>query len=399
VRRALLIIALNALAAVIYAYVAVRLGFFGNVNGSLFWSPDSHSYRDVADWLFGGPNTFESMHRPFLYPLLLGASQRIGGAWGIWGLNLICWFGTLNLTAASAWRLTGRIAAGVIVFLVLATDVSIIVLTFQALTEPLTLLLESLWIAGLAWSSMPPARPRDFAFLLLPIALLTVVKPGYQLETLIAIVLLGITLLRLPRRRLITALAVAACCIPIALQIGLNATANHFVGLSSTGELEFKDYYLAQVYAKINHLPIDLAAARQAVAPMHTGEMLRYLLDHPRDAAGTLIGNFRGNLTSPSNFIDASKNPALWSLVRYTNRAFLYLHVVMVPVVLFALWRRRDARLLLLYAFAAILVLLPSLIYDQGDRYIQMAVPFWAVAYALAITELLKRERRLPPAG
>ena len=388
-RRAPVIIGLNALAGVIYLYVAARMGLFANPEGTLFWSPDANSYREVANWLFGGPNTLESIHRPFLYPLLLGAAQRLGGAWAVWMVNAICWFGALNITAAAAWRITGRFIAGMVVFLVLATDVSIIVLSLQALTELLILLLESLWILALALTSMPPARVRDFAFLLLPITLLTVVKPGYQVEAVIALVLLAVTVLRLPRGKVLASLVVAACCTPIVLQVALNVTANHFVGLSSSGENEFKNYYVAQVYAEINRLPNDLTAARQAVAPMNTGQMARYLMDHPRQSIGTLVSNFRGGLTSPSNFIDRATNPALWSLVRNSNRGFVLVHIVFVPIVLLALWRHRDVRLLLLYAFAAALVLLQSLIYDQGDRYIQMAVPLWAVAYALAATYLL----------
>jgi len=43
----------------------------------------------------------------------------------------------------------------------------------------------------------------------------------------------------------------------------------------------------------------------------------------------------------------------------------------------------------LLYAFALALILVPSLIVDQGDRYIEMALPLWAAAYALAVSDLL----------
>jgi hypothetical protein len=35
------------------------------------------------------------------------------------------------------------------------------------------------------------------------------------------------------------------------------------------------------------------------------------------------------------------------------------------------------------------LILVPSLIFDQGDRYIEMALPLWTAAYALAISNLI----------
>ena len=385
---------LNLIAIVIYALVAARLGFFSHASATLFWSPDSQSYREVADWLFGGPNSDQTSHRPFLYPLLLGIAQRLGGEWGIWSLNLISWFGTLNLTAVATWRLTRSWLAATIVFLALATNVSIIVLTFQALTESVTLLLESAWIAGLAWSAVPPSRPRDFVLLLLPLTLLAIVKPGYQVEVVVALLLLGVTVLRMRGGRAIAGVGVAACCLPIVLQLALNATANHFIGIASTGEIEFKYYYVAQVYAGLNGLPLDLTQARADVAPMTTSMMLTYLIDHKQAAVRTLFDNLHGNLTSPSAFIDPGNNPTLWSLVRNMNRGYERLHVIFLPIVAAAVWRRRDLRLALLYAFAAVLILLPSLIYDQGDRYIDMAMPFWTVAYAAAAATLIREVPR-----
>ena len=388
-RRLALILALNLLAAAIYGVVALQMGFFSHMAETLFWSPDSHSYREVADWLFRAiPSSPESLHRPFLYPLLLGAADRLGGAPGIWALNFLFWLGTLNLTAAATWRLTGRALLAVIVFLILALNVSLIALSFQALTELTVAFLESIWILALASTQWPPARPRDIAILLTPLALLTVVKPQYQLEIAIALLLLAAVIWRMPQGRAPSAIALVACLAPIAFQLGLNAVANHFVGLSSTGSLEVKGYYVSQVYASINGLPDDLVAARQVVNDWTTSQVASFLLQHPEPAARTLIANLHYNLTSGSAFVDPAKTPLLAAVVQNTNRVFYRLHFVFLPVVALAIWRRRDLRLFLLYAFAAALILTSSLIYDQGDRYVEMAIPFWAAAYALAVSDL-----------
>jgi hypothetical protein len=63
--------------------------------------------------------------------------------------------------------------------------------------------------------------------------------------------------------------------------------------------------------------------------------------------------------------------------------------LIFLPVVALAIWRRRNVRLVLLYVFALVVILVPSLIVDQGDRYIEMALPLWAAAYALAVSDLL----------
>jgi hypothetical protein len=389
-RRIAVVVALNLVAAAAYGFVAAQMGFFSHMGETLFSSPDSHGYREVGDWLFRTiPNSVESVHRPFLYPLLLGAALRIEGDPAIWTLNLLFWLGTVNVTAAATWRMTGRPLLGAIVFLVLATNVSLIVLSFQALTELTVAFLESIWILGLALIALPPSRPRDIAILLLPISLLTVVKPAYQIELLVALVLLVILIWRLPRERALAAGVVAACCIPIAFQLGLNATANHVFSLSSTGDVEVRGYYVSQVYASINGLPDDLVAARNVVYGWSNGQVVSFLVDHRGPAVRTLISNLHSNLASSSNFIDPGKTPLLATAVRDTNRAFLRLHLIFLPIVALAIWRRRDFRLVLLYAFALVLILVPSLIVDQGDRYIEMALPLWAAAYALAVSDLL----------
>jgi hypothetical protein len=389
-RRIAVFIALNVLAIAAYVLVAINTGFFSHISYSLFWSPDSHGYRDVGHWLLGAAsNPLESQHRPFLYPLLLGLAEKIGGAPGIWIINLVCWFGMVNVTAAATLRMTGRLTIAAIVFLVLATNASLIVLSFQALTETLTAFLESLWILGLALSRLPPTRPRETAMILFPIALLTVVKPEYQIQLLIALVLLAITIWRLPKGRAALAVTAAACCLPVAFQLGLMATANHMLSVSDSGQVEFKSYYVSQVYATINGLPDDLVAARVEVGRLSDRQALTFLLDHPRTAVDTLVSNLHRNLTSGSNFVDPAQYPLLADVIRNTNRLYLKLHAVFLPIVLLALWRRRDLRLLLLYLFAGLVTLLPSLIVDQGDRYVEMAVPLWAAAYGLAVADLL----------
>ena len=45
--------ALNLVAIGAYVLVAMQMGFFSHLSASLFWSPDSHTYHDVAQWLLG----------------------------------------------------------------------------------------------------------------------------------------------------------------------------------------------------------------------------------------------------------------------------------------------------------------------------------------------------------
>src|SRR5260370_35191627 len=121
----------------------------------------------------------------------------------------------LNCTAFATLRMTGRLVIAAVVFLVLATNASLIVLSLQAITETVTAFFESLWILGLALSRLPPARPREAAMLLLPISLLTVVKPQFEIQLPIGLILLAITICRLPARRLPAPAAAAPLWSPV----------------------------------------------------------------------------------------------------------------------------------------------------------------------------------------
>src|SRR6267378_2103349 len=172
-KRWSLVIILNLVAAIIYVAVGYASGLLIPVQTahsgffSLFSSNDSLQYHAVADWIFGARDRpiAASAGRPFLYPLLLGLAERIGGLRGIWLLNVLLWFTTLNAAAAATHRFVKSRWAAVIVFLVLATNASLIVLTFKGLTEITTVALLAIWMYGLSHLTRQPA-PSQVAWVL-----------------------------------------------------------------------------------------------------------------------------------------------------------------------------------------------------------------------------------------
>ena len=121
---------------------------------------------------------------------------------------------------------------------------------------------------------------------------------------------------------------------------------------------------------------------------MSNAQVADFLLAHPGLAAHTLVSNLHQNLVSGSNFIDVATNPTLAAAVQLTNRAYLVLHLIFLPIVALAVWRSRDVRLVLLYVFTVVVIILPTVIVTQGDRYSVMALPLWATAYALALARV-----------
>ena len=196
------LIILNAVALISYLLVSWASGSARHVFSEVFSRPDSLEYRAVADWIYGARASADaSAWRPFLYPLLLGLAQRVGGILGIWFLNVVLWLITLNVAAAATYRFVKSRWAAAIVFLVLATNASLIVLTFKALTEITTVALLAIWIYGISHLTRRPTRSQ-VTWALLPLALLVVVKPEFELLLIVVAVVLIVLIWKSPARGL-----------------------------------------------------------------------------------------------------------------------------------------------------------------------------------------------------
>jgi hypothetical protein len=164
----------------------------------------------VADWIFGAQRSADALAwRPFLYPLLLGLAQRAGGFLGIWFLNVALWFIALNVAAAATYRFVKSNWAAALVFVLLATNVSLILLTFEGLTEITVVALMAVWIYGLTYLTRRPTASQ-VAWAPLPVALLVVVKPEFEFLLAVVVVVLAIAIAKSPVRGLPT-VVLAAC--------------------------------------------------------------------------------------------------------------------------------------------------------------------------------------------
>src|SRR5665213_1662142 len=134
-RRLLPLVILNLVAVLSYILVGCVSSYFAHVFTIVYSTPDSRSYHVVGEWLLGSrPLPPESLMRPFLYPLLQGLAAHLGGVLGVWLLNVALWFFALNLTAAATFRFVKSSWVAAFVFLALATNVSLILLSFHGLT-------------------------------------------------------------------------------------------------------------------------------------------------------------------------------------------------------------------------------------------------------------------------
>lgn len=388
-------IILNLIAAIIYITVGFASGLLIHVQTahagffSLFSSNDSVQYHAVANWIFGSPRPVaNSAARPFLYPLLLGIAERLGGLRGIWLLNVLLWFTLLNVAAAATYRFVKSRWAAAIVFLVLATNASLIVLTFKALTEITTVALLAIWIYGISHLTRRPTRSQ-VTWALLPLALLVVVKPEFELLLIVVAVVLIVLIWKSPARGL-AAVVFAACLIPVAIQLASMAYFNGYFGLSNVGESTLRGYYLSRLEVAIGQSR-TITEGRVRIALLSNVGIARFVLGHFGDAVAVFVTSLKENLLAGDGFV--RNHQRLSDAIQATQDVYFVLQLALVPLAAMALWFKRDGRLALLYIAILNVYLTGGFTFNQGDRITIIVLPLWLIAFVVAIYEVGGVER------
>ncbi len=382
-RRLSVLVILNLIAVLSYALMGWVSSYFAHVLTIVYSTPDSRSYHVVGQWLLGlRPLPPESLMRPFFYPLLQELAARLGGTLGVWLLNVALWFLALNVTAAATFRFVKSSWAAAFVFLALGTNVSLILLTFHGLTETTVVVLLAVWTYGLSHLTSRPTASQ-VAWALLPVSLLTVVKPEFEslLVVMFVVMLVGVT--RSTERGL-AATVFAACLIPVAMQLALEAYFNGYFGLSTIGERTFRAYFLARLDVAIGGAH-TIREARAKVSGLNNLESARFALDHFRDSVRMFFYILRENLHVGTNFLP--DRPRIRNALLIAVRAQFWALIAMIPLIGVAFWRARDGRLALLCAGILTIFLAGGLTFGQGDRITVVAFPLWLIALVLAAKE------------
>ena len=124
---------LNFLVILFYIFIYTNLHFQLSEN-IMFSTPDSLSYLNVSKWIETGNVTNSIEIRPFLFPLLLFICLKIG-YFTIWFLHLIFWIISYNLIYQTVVSITNNKIYSVLPVLIFVTNISLIVISFHALTE------------------------------------------------------------------------------------------------------------------------------------------------------------------------------------------------------------------------------------------------------------------------
>ena len=168
-------------------YVVLSLLLELNINNSILYSTtDAKEYLDVANWFVGGEATYGLSIRPFLYPLVIMVTTSIGN-YGIWIAQILMWLLTINFVFYTIKSFSKNIIFPYIGALIIISNLSLITLTFHALTEIITTFLLSIFCYCIVKKHRTMNKLKFIHSVVLFLTLLTVVKPVFYIPLLFVI--------------------------------------------------------------------------------------------------------------------------------------------------------------------------------------------------------------------
>ena len=169
-------------------YFAVFFSLKLQVNADIMYSTtDSKSYLAVSEWLKSGVTTSYTEIRPILYPLIIWFSSIFSEIWGLWALQVLFWIGAVYLTFRSIFELTKNLTYAYVGTSVIASNFSLIALTFHGLTEVCTTFFLSLLVYFMAKNIKRYREPYFLNNTLAILGLLTIVKPVFLFPLMIGL--------------------------------------------------------------------------------------------------------------------------------------------------------------------------------------------------------------------
>lgn len=348
-----------------------------------WWANDSRSYRDVGEWLFGRSEITSIDHRPWLYPLLLGLSRTLfgGGAEGVmWVLQFLMWLGSGALICLSLHNGTRSTLLAILGAGFFFSHPSPLILTFHGMTETLNILL----ICIFCWVLTTTAVHR-LHYALLLMALATVTKPIY----LLFLILLAVYLLvqDKPASRWKQAGTLALLLLPLWIQLLLTTIALGKPTLSTIGGYTFKNYLVADVYLRTEGT--EWRETTKLIEDWDLRQQLGYLWDHQRMTLLTLRSHLIDSNLWVGSFFTLGEGNRLKEFAFSLNAVSAYLHLLMLPLVLYYLlstkYREHKETIALLYLCFALQFLTSGISAGQDDRLLITALPLWIVAYGLVL--------------
>jgi len=350
-----------------------------------WWANDSRSYRDVGEWLFGRSDITSIDHRPWLYPLFLGLTRTLFGNGAesvMWVLQFLMWLGSGTLIYLSLQNATRSTALAMLGAGFFFSHPSPLILTFHGMTETLNFLL----ISAFCWV-LTTTLPNRLYYAVLLIALATVTKPIYLLFLILLVIYVVVKYRPEPVARLRQVGLIALLLFPIWIQLLLSTIAVGKPTISTIGSYTFKNYLVADVYLRTEGT--EWRDTMKLIEDWDMQQQLSYLWDHQRMTLLTVRSHLIDSNLLTGSFFALGAGNRLKEFSINMNTFAAYLHLLMLPLVLYYLlstkYEHHKEIIALLYLCFVLQWLTSGISTGQEDRLMITTLPLWIVAYLLVL--------------
>lgn len=394
------ILILNYLLIIIYfavfSYLNIEIAEY-----RMFSTVDSFTYRNASLEFYKFSEKGFSELRPFLYPLLLLITNKLLGVFGIWLIQFFFWIISINLVFLSIKSVTHNKTLSFIGGLIVATNISFIVLTTDALTESLSILLLSLLVYYLSHNLTKVNSIKTFHTCLLILVTLCVTKPIFYIHILFLLfVALPFFYIKQYIQKPVRLIVLLLCLAPLLYQISMMKIKYDTFSVSNIDSDSFRAYLLAQGVQHNNN--IDLAAARAITRQMNTSQVVNYLMDNKLLYLKIYLQNLYNAIKSDPCFImyrNSYYQPEAIAYMRVVNAFYFYTHIIFIfPVLIFIFlaFRKNDLRIYLLPAIlicilSYYILLMTGFSFREGDRHGIISLPLWVFIYIVVANVLMKK--------
>lgn len=392
---------LNYLLIIIYFIVFTHL----NINISLEQfsrTPDSWTYFSTSNEFYKFSETGYSNIRPFLYPLIILIVFKLSGVIGLWLLQFLFWVISINLIYLSIKQITDNKIVGLAGSLILALNMTYLVLTFHALTETTTIFLLSCLIYFVSSNAMKINTLKFFHGCLFILVLLALVKPlFYLLVLLMLFIILPAFYLKKYIKNSKGMILLMLIIIPLLLQVTLMKVKYDTFSFSPIGSIGFNYYLFAQGVERIDGSSLD--AARAKVKEMPLSDQLSFVIRNKMLYADLYFQNMKANIKAVPCFIlypGGFPSVGIAKYMLFVNSVYYYIHIIFIIPILasvYSIYKRKNMNyylglILISWFLICYMFLTLPIIFGEGDRYVLISQPLWVFLYALVLNYLFKKK-------
>jgi uncharacterized membrane protein len=243
-------------------------------------------------------------------------------------------------------------------------------------------------------------KPR-YVLAILLFSLLTTTKPTYQIQLALLVMYVGIWAYRKFGKPTLKQIGlVLLVLLPIWVQLAISFSYNRTLSISNIGPNTFKYFFVAIIYEREENKP--WRQSMQEIESWDVKQQLSYLWAHQRETLLTYRRNLIDNNQWVGSFFIRGENNRMIGFVEAFNAFSLYLHLFMLPLMLYFLfstkYKENKELIALIYAVFLIQTLVSGISTGQDDRLTVTGTPLWIISYLLVLFAVLKPTQPEPAA-